>query len=227
MLAVTELALLTAWESAHGRTSPERAVVFAATAGGLPLDAAADLPIGRRNELLLDLCESCFGSRFDGVASCPRCALELDVQISAEELRLTTETPQTATIAVGDQTVAVRALNSRDVELAGPHRDRLLTRCLVGPDVVVTDAVLTAIESELDALDPAAAPSVDLDCPDCGHNWSAPIEPAEFVWDEVDRFARRLLADVHSLASAYGWRESDVLAISPARRAFYLQACAS
>ena len=119
------------------------------------------------------------------------------------------------------------ALTSRDVALAGAQRDRLLTRCVIGPDVAVTAEILAAVEAELDALDPGAAPSVELDCPDCGRRWSAPFELAEFVWSEVDRFARRVLSDVHTLARAYGWREPDVLALSPARRSFYLQACQS
>ena len=36
-------------------------------------------------------------------------------------------------------------------------------------------------------------------------------------------WAVRLLGEVHELASAYGWREHDVLALSPWRRQAYLQ----
>jgi hypothetical protein len=32
-----------------------------------------------------------------------------------------------------------------------------------------------------------------------------------------------MLYDVHALASAYGWREADVLAMSPMRRQVYLE----
>ena len=35
--------------------------------------------------------------------------------------------------------------------------------------------------------------------------------------------AKRLLMDVHLLARAYGWSEAEVLALSPARRRFYLE----
>jgi hypothetical protein len=31
------------------------------------------------------------------------------------------------------------------------------------------------------------------------------------------------LRDVHELASAYGWRESEILALSPQRRQAYLE----
>jgi hypothetical protein len=39
--------------------------------------------------------------------------------------------------------------------------------------------------------------------------------------------AQRLLMEVHLLARAYSWRESDILAMSPARRNAYLQQVAS
>jgi hypothetical protein len=32
-----------------------------------------------------------------------------------------------------------------------------------------------------------------------------------------------VLREVHILASAYGWREDDILAMSPARRRIYLE----
>ena len=32
----------------------------------------------------------------------------------------------------------------------------------------------------------------------------------------------RFLRDVHTLASTYGWREADILALSPWRRQYYL-----
>ena len=35
--------------------------------------------------------------------------------------------------------------------------------------------------------------------------------------------SERLVADVHALAYAYGWREGDVLALTPARREVYLE----
>jgi hypothetical protein len=39
---------------------------------------------------------------------------------------------------------------------------------------------------------------------------------------ELNAAATRLLHDVHTLASAYGWSEGDILAMSEARRARYV-----
>ena len=226
---ITELALLSAWENGYGRPGPDRAVTLAAAASGLPPDHVADLPLGACDRLLLELREQCFGARLDGLARCPRCGAELDVGLDVDELRAggACGADGGGTVEVAGRTVTLRALTSRDIGSCGGDRDRLLARCLVGEPEPPAPEVLDAVEARLDALDPQAARTIDLDCPSCRVSWAASVDVTEFVWTEVDRFARRLLHDIHTLATAYGWREADVLAISPARRRFYLQACTS
>jgi hypothetical protein len=72
-------------------------------------------------------------------------------------------------------------------------------------------------------VDPLAEIAFDFECPACGADFREGLDIAEFFWREIEVEARRLLIDVHTLASAYGWREADVLALSPARRAFYVE----
>lgn len=223
---VTELALLSAWESGYGRPAPDRAVTLAAAASGLPLNDVADLPLGACDWLLLQLREQCFGARLDGLARCPRCGTELDVGLDVDELRAD-GADGSRTVRAAGRTITLRALTSRDIGSCGGDRDRLLARCLVDEPTPPAPDVLNAVEARLDALDPQAAWTIDLDCASCGATWAASVDVTEFVWSEVDRFARRLLYDIHTLAAAYGWREADVLAVSPARRRFYLQACTS
>jgi hypothetical protein len=223
---VTELTLLSAWESACGRPAPDRAVTLAALAGGMPFEAAADLPLGALGLLLLQLREQCFGPQLDGLTECPRCGAELDVRIDVGELRVC-GTGGGTSVEVAGRTVKLRALTSGDIRCAGAERERLLARCIVDEVTDPSPALLDAVEAQLEAMDPQAAPAIDLDCPSCQASWPAPFDIAGFVWSEIDRFARRLLYDVHTLATAYGWCETDVLAVSPARRRFYLQACAS
>jgi hypothetical protein len=236
--AVTELALLSAWESASGRPAPDRAVTLAAAASGLPAEDVADLPLGACDLLLLQLREQCFGPRLDGLVECPRCGAELDVRIDVDELQVG-GAEDARTVEVEGRTVRLRALTSRDIRSCGGDRDRLLTRCILGEPGVGGEladggdpagpsrAVLDAVEAQLDALDPQAAAAIDINCASCGASWPASVDVTEFVWSEVDRFARRLLHDVHTLATAYGWCEADVLAVSPARRRFYLGVCGS
>lgn len=243
MAQVTELALLSAWESAAGRPAADRAVTLAAAASGLPAEEVADLPLGDCDLLLLRLREQCFGQRCDGLTQCPHCGAELDVSIGLDELqtRIPNEPERLGTASlesgpcqaeeVAGTELQLRPLTNRDIACCGGDRDKLLARCVTGESASGEAAmpgqdVLAAVEASLDALDPQAALALDLDCPACGATWQAPVDITEFVWAEVDRFARRLLWDVHTLARAYGWTEADVLAVSPARRRFYLEACA-
>jgi hypothetical protein len=227
MSGVTELALLAAWESGVGRPAVDRAVTLAALASGLPAEDVADLPLGHCDLLLLRLREQCFGPGLDGLARCPHCDAELDVRIGIDELRVDAGTAGTVgeAIEVAGAQVRLRPLTSRDVRECGGGRDRLLARCVAGAPEAPGPDLLAAVEGRLDLLDPQAAVALTLDCPVCGTAWQAPVDVTEFVWSEVDRFARRLLSDVHILARTYGWSEFDVLAVSPPRRRFYLQAC--
>ena len=71
--------------------------------------------------------------------------------------------------------------------------------------------------------DPQADVQLALVCPACGHTWQATFEIVSFLWAELSAWAERTLADVHALASTYGWREADILAMSARRRQRYLE----
>ena len=80
-----------------------------------------------------------------------------------------------------------------------------------------------AISASISAMDPLVDFSVSCHCPACG----APNEVAiDLEMLALERLAARqtaLLYEVHRFASFYGWTESDVLAVSPSRRARYLR----
>ena len=70
--------------------------------------------------------------------------------------------------------------------------------------------------------DPMAEIQIQLACPACTQHWPLILDIASFVWTEIATQAKRLLAEVHILARAYGWREADILAMSDRRRRHYL-----
>jgi hypothetical protein len=63
---------------------------------------------------------------------------------------------------------------------------------------------------------------INLSCPACEHQWQAAFDVLSFFWSEITAWAHRILSDVHALAYAYGWREADILNMSPRRRRYYL-----
>jgi hypothetical protein len=71
--------------------------------------------------------------------------------------------------------------------------------------------------------DPHGDVRFSIHCPGCDHCWPVPFDMLAYFWSEIHLAARRLLRDVHALASVYGWRESEILALSPRRRRIYLE----
>ena len=138
-----------------------------------------------------------------------------------------------ATIA-GGYRLRLRPPTSADLLALGEVADAataealLLARCVSvedgGPETGQLPAtVIEAAVNALAELDPAADLRFDLVCPACGHGWEPLFDVAAFLWAAVERWALLTLRDVHQLALAYGWRESDVLALSPLRRQLYLE----
>jgi hypothetical protein len=78
------------------------------------------------------------------------------------------------------------------------------------------------VEEQIAALDPQADTLLDLTCPECHERWQEVFDIVSFFWAEIDAWARRILREVNILARAYGWRESDILALGPVRRQIYL-----
>lgn len=235
---LTEAKLLQVWEAGSGWSPVQRGVALAALAADAPPATVAALPLGQRNALLLELRERCFGPTLPGAATCPRCQEPLDVTVTSDELR-TSQPAESSTVddvVVGDVTVTCRPLTADDLLAAaapdtvdGDPRRALLRRCVVAIRGARTlpDTAWDAIAERLPALDPLADLTIPLDCPECGHRWRSAFDIAAYVWAEFAAYARRLLHEVHVLASAYGWTEAEVLAVSPHRRRWYLEASAA
>lgn len=255
---LTEAGLLQVWEAALDWSPVRRSVALAALAADATPATIAGLPLGRRNALLLELRERCFGPALPGSATCPSCQTPLDVTVTTDELRAApadstepTESAKPTESTVDELTVAgtvvtcrpltaadliaVEASATVDGETSDP-RQALLRRCVVRardvgtqdlPPAALPDAVWEAVAQRLPILDPLADLLIPLDCPECGHRWRAAFDIAGYVWAEFEAYARRLMHEVHALASAYGWTEADVLAVSPQRRRWYLEASAA
>jgi len=89
-------------------------------------------------------------------------------------------------------------------------------------DGPVTSADEPALAEALSAWDPLVAFTVSCQCPVCDVDNDVQVDLESIALARLDARQRALLQDVHQFASHYGWTESEVLAIAPARRARYL-----
>jgi hypothetical protein len=236
LLAPTDL--IGAWEQARGLHQVDQALVLLAV--GQPEtvhEDLASLSIGERDLRLIALREQVFGPRLNCLADCPRCAERVEFTCSTAELRTPPASGATALeleidLTQGGQRVKLefRMLNSYDLAAAAGCPDPtaarrvLAERALVEPaDLELPHAAVDVLAERLAECDPQADVVVSLTCPVCGHVWLVGFDIAAFFWSEVAAQARRLVSEVDTLARTYGWREADILAMSPARRHLYLE----
>lgn len=237
--------LLTVWERGAERSPVGRALLLlGAACPDESSEALAAVAVGTRDALLLDFRERMFGALFYGVAACPGCRDVLELSFSSDDVREagTKRSPAelSATmhsVRVREYELEIRLPDSRDLEAISllknlsDARRLLFERCVVsirrdGTSCTrgqVPDEVVQRVEEQMEAIDPQGDLRLSLTCPRCCHRWPAGFDIASFLWSEIHVWALRLLEDVHVLASAYGWREADILAMSPWRRQAYLE----
>ena len=235
MDALIESQILALWEA--GRDSHPIDRGLRALAMAMPDTAPQELaarPVGWRTLALLRLRRATFGQRFAACADCPACgsAMAFDVDLAAL-LDALPAPPDDASSAPAFEAhgASWRLPSSRDQALAAHAADSaqalaiLLRACrqdVADHAVLPQGAALDDIESRMEALDPAANIELSLRCVDCAHAWTVALDADACLWDDISARARGLLLDVHRLARAYGWTETQVLALGPGRRAAYL-----
>jgi hypothetical protein len=227
--ALSSSALVLAWEQGLQLPALERPLALLTLVGG-PEDAAG-LSIGRRDAELLALREETFGNRVESVVDCAACGEALELSFDTAELERGSDAlPESHVLVVGGAEVRFRLPTNGDLiavsafDHVDAARERLLERCVLTPPAVeLNEAAQQSVVERMAELDPLATVELELLCPACGAAAPAAFDIASFVWAELDAAARSALEDVHALASAYGWSEEDVLALSPARRRVYLE----
>jgi hypothetical protein len=225
MRALSATELLKVWESGRSQVPLERALtMLAAACPEASPDSLASLTIGQRDERLLELQEVMFGSAVTGVTQCPECGeiTELNFNCSDIHPAADPEPPTELTVQSNGCDVRFRLPTSADL-LVAHGADELLKRCLLSGGNSRTEDLLPAISEKMLSADPMAEIQFALNCSSCEHKWEAPFDIVTFLWRRISSAARRLLREVHALASAYGWTEPEILALSPARRRVYLE----
>ena len=224
-----DAALLDAWERSSALERPWRELALLALAGETSADEAARLPVGERDRRLLALRTALFGPRIPCETRCAGCDERLELELDGEGIAAG------AAAADGDGWIAggsvgIRPPDSTDIAAALGADDPIATileRCLDPGSPSASASLRTAAIRRMAELDPGAEIWLQATCPVCGSSWTVLLDPAAIVVEEVDRHARQLLREVDQLARAYGWREPDILALSPARRRAYLGLAAS
>jgi sarcosine oxidase delta subunit len=226
--------LLAVWESGLAVDPARRAVLLhAAARPATPAEELLGTVVGQRDADLFGLRAALFGPAMPVRVACTGCAEELEFEFDATVVAgMARPAPAPVEVTEGEWTVVLRVPTSGDLLDAGGAR-ALLSSCALavsrgGQPSTVDDLPAPVVASAGRAVaeaDPRADVQLDVVCPECGARTEAELDIVGFLWAELDSWARATLLDVHLLASSYGWREPDVLALSPSRRRHYLELC--
>jgi hypothetical protein len=210
-------------------------------------DAGGDLSCRREDALGLTLAARIGGLTAihaqtlgeDRIAVSLRCPLDscgealeaaLPVEAIVEMARLAEAEPQLVVAGTGSRPLALRRPTgvdqlrwlSRNYPSASIAEAAMLQSLLPqsSPGPLPADLV-RLVGEQLEELDPLPCFAVVTLCPACGWQGEIAVDLEAVLLAGLHRAQRRMLADIHVLASRYGWREQDVLAIPPKRRADY------
>lgn len=238
MRSLSAAELIRVWERGANDAPVDRALALLAAGTDEDPQELARLSVGRRDARLLEVHEQLFGRKLAAFAECSHCKERLEYTLSTDAFaggnagggsRLALQVGDTSFELRLPDSVDLRAVN-RCGDLSEARRI-LVQRCIVDarckggpvhPDTLADESI-ERIGEFLATADPQSEMLIDLTCPACGHSWQVMFDIESFLWAKVSAMAKRLLHEVHVLATAYGWAERDILAMAAARRQFYLE----
>jgi hypothetical protein len=240
MRALSTAEWLKIWETGLAQRPAEWVLtLLAAACPELAGEALAQLSLGQRDAYVLALRESLFGSPVASLATCPACSEQLELAFDVADIRAAISPVPAAAgaLQIDDWTIDFHLPNSLDLLAVGISEELetalalLRRRCILaarrGGKTLSAERwpeqLIQAVIEHMAQIDPLADVQLLVVCPACGHSWPADFDIVRFLWNELDAWAIQTLRDVHQMAAAYGWREDDILALSPWRRQVYLE----
>ncbi|MDA4121764.1 MAG: hypothetical protein OK456_01135 [Thaumarchaeota archaeon] len=199
------------------------------------LELVRQLTVGDRVALMLHLRRLTFGDKMECIVTCPRCAAEMSVGLSADLLTQTgrREMKNDAEVKIGESVLHVRAITGADLEDVMTStgdmsaEEALVRSCIVSSDRPLpsrlTPEMIAAVSAKLEELDPQAEIVLDLSCPSCGHQFKTPFFIEDFLFREVRSRVPRLEKEVHWIAFNYHWNPDEILSLPVGERGRYIE----
>jgi hypothetical protein len=218
--------LLDGWETFRGQPMPLRAAALAALSTDQPLADVMRWSVARRDQALFAFRGQIFGDRVDAITSCPACAEQLEMQLALAQIappKSAASRSALRTVRIAGRRINCRLPNSEDLLAVATltdlteAREQLIARCVPSGDPDLRERAAARLARQTDDV------QLDLTCPACGHAWQSAFDIAAFVWRELDDWAQRTLHEIHVIASAYGWSETEILELSARRRQTYVE----
>ncbi|MEP0826313.1 MAG: hypothetical protein HRF40_12580 [Nitrososphaera sp.] len=194
------------------------------------------LSLGDRACLLLSARKLIIGDLISCTTSCPSCGADMSLDLSADTI-MSAEHPIPEVdygLEAAGFRLRIRPLTAEDQDaiVAKAARSDVLAQELARACVVrsepalperIPEALLEAIGSRLEEIDPLSDVNLRLLCPECGHSFQAALPVEEFVLRELGVRGHQLEREVHWLAFHYHWSENEILSLPTSKRKRYVE----
>lgn len=202
-------------------------------AGCLPPGAGDTLTGFDRDRVLLAIYRRAYGNRIESTIECLGCRSRFDLHFSLTDLHAAVDSQRVEAaldftpdgfchlpdglvfrLPTGREECDAAALPSGEAHAA-----------LIGKVVVSSSRPVTA--PELDELLARAAPLLDLDldatCPECHRTQKVHFSLQAYLLESLLKERRRLVSDLHRLATVYGWSRRDILELPRGDRRVHVE----
>lgn len=233
MQAFSNIELIALWERGLGLHPLDQGLLaLSAALPTVPPETLADWSLGKKNRALIKLHCSCFNPRFQAWACCGSCGEKMEFELEAAaflEGEFDEGPSERSPVTVKGR--SFRIPTSRDLAQAARASDAraaalfLIERCRIdgNESPVWCEDDVEEVGQAMAEADPLAEPRVSLCCPACRREWAEALDLTAFLWAEINARVKRLLWETHTLASAYGWSQREILSLSQATRSFYIE----
>jgi len=200
--------------------------------GSLQPEQLTGLHAGDRDRMLAEVYQRIYGQRVESTVNCSQCGEVFDLDFSLSNLL--------ESLNIGEDSEQVEPLGDGSYLLADGLRFRLPTVedefAVIGlaAEVAERELLLRCIEDlpegfdlndragQIQAAMESVAPIVDLEldarCPECGHEQQVHFDLQNFLLSALGAERGKLMAEIHSLASSYGWSLTDILKLPRSQR---------
>nr|WP_310524450.1 hypothetical protein [Polymorphobacter sp.] len=188
--------------------------------------ATAHLTLGDRETLLRALHVQNFGAHISAQTPCDSCGETIEYDLDLTHPPESPPEPGPRHHLPGT-TIEIRLLTAADLETAATAADPtgILLTAATGTAQLPPETIATALTH----LDPNAETRLTLECPACAaanHRWLDSFDLIRRALGVASggsaaTFNGGILAQIHLLASRYGWSETDILALPRRRRLRY------
>ena len=183
--------------------------------------------IAKRRQGLLAISISTNGPRRFITVTCSDldCGAKMDLEITLSDFRSDWRKDTIEVVLLADRTITVRHPTPSDLALLSsmhnPEKTELAQILLIG-ETPSESGWEEKVQQALTEADRLADLELTAACPNCGKPTATPLILETFLMGELSKEFTLLMDNIHTLAMAYNWTETDILALPENRRRHYL-----